>query len=280
MDIARTAASAAILNDGTRKTVSHACRGCDQYQKPDPVQHSYPPIATRNLIYHIYPHGSWLNAVRETAVHIDVFNGRRLVAIACDLGMNIEEVRKLVTPLLKPTQLFVMPNDKDLRETVTFEPLLRAVLNDSPTEATFYAHSKANTTDGSVDGATRWRQVMAANLLGRWQDAVRHLQSHVFVGTHKMIWPAHQPPPFPTLLKPNHPWMHSGTFWWFRHDEVSRRYKPDMIARDRYAVEAFPAQIIPHEMAYSMWQPWDEHENAWPQRNPYDPELYETDYSR
>jgi hypothetical protein len=265
--------------------VEHFCNVCEDRDdwKPGEVpkaRYNYPPITTRNLIYHIYPHGSWLDAVRETAVHVDVFNGRRLVAIAVDSDMDIEAVREIVTPLLKPTQLFVMPNDKDLRETVTFEPLLRAVLNDSQAEATFYAHSKANTTDGNVDAATVWRQVMTANLLGRWQDAMRHLQSHVFVGTHKMIWPSHQPSPFPTRLKPNHPWMHSGTFWWFRHDEVSLRYKPEMVARDRYAVEAFPGQLVPHEMAYSMWQPWDEHESAWPQRFPYDPGLYDTDYSR
>jgi hypothetical protein len=276
----KTAASLAILNDGTRATVSHACNSCNDWKVGELPPIQYPPIATRNLIYHIYPHGSWLDAVRETAVHIDVFNGRRLVAIACDLGMNIEEVRKIVTTLLKPTQLFVMPNDRDLRETVTFEPLLRSVLNDSQAEATFYAHSKANTTDGNVDAATKWRQVMTANLLGRWQDAMRHLQSHVFVGTHKLIWPANIPSPFPTRLVPNHLWMHAGTFWWFRHDEVSRRYRTDMIARDRYAVEAFPGQLIPHEMAYSMWQPWDEHESAWPQRFPYDPGLYDTDHSR
>jgi hypothetical protein len=121
---------------------------------------------------------------------------------------------------------------------------------------------------------------MTDNLLGRWGDAMEHLTRYPFVGTHKMIWPAGQASPFPTRLTPTHSWMHAGTFWWFRHDQVAAKYRPEMIAADRYGVEAFPAHLFPHGMAYSMWQPWGEDESAWPQSNPYDPAMYEADFSR
>lgn len=264
--------------------VDQFCNVCDdrddwQPGEVPPIQ--YAPITTRNLIYHVYPKGRWLDSVKEIAGHLDAFNGQRIVAIATDPDMVYTDDALLsVNRLLKPTRLFIIPNDRDLRETITFEPLLRAILNDSPTEATFYAHTKANTTDGNVEAATKWRQVMTANLLGRWQDAMGHLQRYTFVGTHKLIWPDGIPSPFPTKLKPTHSWMHAGTFWWFRHDQVSRLKPFDKIVRDRYGIEAFPGQLIPHEEAYSMWQPWEENERAWPQRFPYDPSLYDTDYSR
>jgi hypothetical protein len=273
-------ASLAILNDGTRATVSHSCQTCKDWQSGEQPPIQYAPITTRNLIYHVYPKGGWLDAVSEIAGHLDAFNGQRIVAVAFDSLCGLKDDFAEIERLLKPTHTLLLPNDRDLRETITFEPLLRAVLNDSPSEATFYGHTKANTTDGNVEAATKWRQVMTANLLGRWQDAMGHLQRYTFVGTHKMIWPADQPSPFPTRMKPAHPWMHSGTFYWFRHDRVSSLNPFDKIARDRYGVEAWPAQLIPHEEAYSMWQPWEEHERAWPQRNPYDPGLYDTDYSR
>lgn len=267
-------------HDGSKKSVEmHYCSGCDDFQDagPPPI---YPEITTRNLIYHVYPKPGWINAICEIADHREAFNGRVMVGLAVDPGVDAGPIENEIRHILKPDRVFVIPNDPDLREVATFQTLLESVLNASESEATFYAHAKALTTDGSVLGATRWRQTMAANLLGRWQDAMRHLRRHPFVGTHKMIWPATQSPPFPTRIRPTYPWMLAGTFWWFRHDEVSKRYRPELIIHDRYGTEAFPAQMFYHSRAYSMWQPWAEDESAWPQRSPYDPQMYETDYSQ
>jgi hypothetical protein len=266
--------------DGTKHRVEMAyCSGCEDFERAEPPA-IYPAIKTRNLIYHVYPAPGWLDAIQEIATHRDLFNGNVHVAIAFNPDTDIETVSRQVERILEPDRIFLIENDPVIRETATFPTLLESILNASRTEATFYAHTKANTTADGVCGATKWRQVMVKSLLGRSEDAMQHLRRHPFVGTHKMIWPAGQAAPFPTRLAPTYPWMHAGTFWWFRHDMVSSRHRPELIARDRYGVEGFPAQLFPHEMAYSMWQPWDEDESAWPQRNPYDPQLYETDYSK
>ena len=265
--------------DGAKHTVEmHYCSGCDDFSLLQPA--IYPAIETRNLIYHVYPAPGWLDAIQEIAEHRDVFNGRVHVAIAFNPDTDTETVSRQVEGILEPDRIFLIENDPVIREVATFPTLLESTLSDSQTEATLYAHTKAITTADGVVGATKWRQAMTASLLGRSGDAMRHLRRHPFVGTHKMIWPANQGPPYPTRIKTLYPWMHAGTFWWFRHDEVSKRYRPELILLDRYGVEAFPAQMFPHEMAYSMWQPWEESESAWPQRNPYDPQLYETDYSQ
>ena len=255
------------------------CSDCEQFEQAT-APAIYSAIETRNLIYHVYPAPGWLDAVREIAEHRSIFNGRVIVAVAVDAEMDAEAARDQVQATLQPDQIIIAPNDPMLREAATFRSLLESILSDSPTEATFYSHVKGITTAGSTTGAMKWRRVMTDNLLGRWGDAMGHLQRHPFVGTHKMIWPAGQSSPFPTRLTPAYPWMHAGTFWWFRHDQVASRYRPELIAADRYGVEAFPAQMFPHGMAYSMWQPWGEDESAWPQSNPYDPALYATDFSR
>lgn len=233
---------------------------------------SYPPVTIRNLIYHVYPVGDWESIAAEVAKYSDIFT-KRVIAVA-SLGGNVDHVVNRCKQMFSTDNVTVYPNDPELRETVTFPPLLNAVLNDNPNEATFYAHTKANSTAGNVGAATSWRKVMVKYLLDKWEEATTHLQSHIFVGTHKMIWPTSVTPPFPTHLHPTHPWMHCGTFWWFRHDEVTKLHSPKYIVPDRYGVEAWPAQLIPHTKAFSMWQPWKEHESAWPQRNPYDPRLY------
>jgi hypothetical protein len=202
------------------------------------------------------------------------------VAIAVDAEMDTEAAREQVQAALQPDQVAIVPNDPTLREAATFRSLLESILSGSPTEATFYAHTKAITTADDACGAAKWRRAMTDNLLGRWDDAMGHLQRFAIVGTHKMIWPIGQASPFPTRLTPAYPWMHAGTFWWFRHDQVAAKYRPELIVPDRYGVEAFPAQMFPHHQAYSMFQPWEESEAAWPQRNPYDPAMYEADFSR
>lgn len=245
------------------------------------VRPIYPQITVRNLIYHVYPAGDWESIAREIATYRDIFNGKRIIAIADPGGgYDIQGVEHVCRSIFQPTSCEIFVNHTDLRETITFPWLINSVLNSNPNEATFYAHTKANTTADNPNGATRWRHVMTENLLGRWQDAMQRLSGHAFVGTHKMIWPANCPSPFPTRLRATYPWMHCGTFWWFRHDQVSKLHRPGLIVPDRYGVEAWPSQLIPHSEAYSMWQPWAEHESAYPQLNPYDPGMYENDYSR
>jgi hypothetical protein len=265
---------------GEKRSVEMAyCFGCDDFEEPGQPA-IYPAIQTRNLIYHAYPKGDWLDAVEEISKHRHAFNGRVVVSLAVDPDMDADDARDRIQEMLRPTSIVITRNDRDLREVATFQPLLDSVLNGSPTEATLYAHTKGNTTDGGVTGAVKWRRVMAASLLGRWGDAMRHLRRYAMVGTHKMIWPEAQPSPFPTRLKPKYPWMHCGTFWWFRHDEMTARYKPELVIQDRYGVEALPAQMFHWSETFSMWQPWEEDESAWPQLNPYDPQLYEKDHSK
>lgn len=232
-------------------------------------------ITTRNLAYHICPTGDWRLNVDRLLEFQDAFNGKRVVAIAQDSQLEpVEAVQDYIRPL--DAEVMILPNCQTLREVATFLPLLLSVKSTDPNTATFYAHTKGNTTNGDKSAAVMWRNVMYDNLLGRWQECMAYLPNHSFVGTHKMIWPAGQQPPYPTKLKTSYPWMHAGTFYWFRHDAVfSRDDWQRLIVNDRYGAEAWPGQLIPHEQAKSMWQPWEEHERAWPQLNPYDLRLYE-----
>lgn len=268
--------------DGVKQSADVGyCVGCEQFV-PKLNKPTYPEITKRNLIYHIYPAKGYLELVEEIAAYRSVFNGQVVVAIALDDMGRKSRIVADVDRILDPTDVLVLHNCPVVRETATFETLTERVLDADESTATFYAHTKAISTADDKKGAERWRQVMVKRLLGSWEDAMSHLRHHTFVGTHKMIWRETDAPPYPTRLRATYQWMHAGTFWWFRHDRVSALMEQGLgqVPLDRYAVEAWPSQLIPHQEAYSMWQPWGESEDAYPQRTPYDPRLYDHDYSK
>lgn len=262
------------------------CGGCVKRKEklnalmPYRTEELYPSISKRNLIYHVYPAKGYEGLIHEIANYRHIFNGKVVVAIACDDSYLGEKAMDTVSDILQPDVIDLFQNDRVVRETATFAWLMREVLNSDPNTTTFYCHTKANSTADDRKGAEAWRKVMVKRLLGSYADAMEHLKRYSFVGTHKMIWPDDALPPYPTRLRARHQWMHAGTFWWFRHDRVSEVYVPTLLKWDRYGVEALPSQMFPHEEAYSMWQPWGETEQAYPQRSPYDPRLYEKDYSK
>jgi hypothetical protein len=262
------------------------CGSCNKRKErlnallPYRTQQKYEPITKRNLIYHVHPEEGYKDLVREVSKHRRTFSGKIVVAVGADPDHDVDSILDFLGEELNPHEIMVLNNNPEVRETATFQRLLESILSDDSGTATFYCHTKGNSTADSKDGARRWRQVMIQRLLLHWSDAMEHLRRYTFVGTHKMIWPENALPPYPTRLRAKHQWMHSGTFWWFRNDRVSEAYTPESIVWDRYGVEAWPSQLVHHEEAYSMWQPWGETEDAYPQRSPYDARLYDQDFSK
>lgn len=237
------------------------------------------PVPTvRNLTYHVCPLKSneiWRFNIRSLLQRSDLFNGKRVIAIAVGEGLHEPGVIREAFGG-GPWRFIEIPNDRELREVATFLPLLEAVANTNDCEATFYAHTKGNSTADSALGATYWRNAMYHHLLDRWEECMKELEYHYFVGTHKMVWPENIRSPFPTaeVIDPligN--WMHAGTFYWFRHDRVFNRPDWKNILRDRYGAEAWPSIVCPdHRQAKSMFQPWPE--DVYPTPNPYNPATY------
>lgn len=233
-------------------------------------------ITTRNLLYHACPlqaNDDWRSCIAELLEYgRQIFNGRRLVAIATGKGLHDPGEVRSAFASLPGVEFLEIPNDRELREVASFGRLLAAVQSTHADEATFYAHTKGNSTACNVTGARLWRSAMHRELLGNWQACLAELRRHAFVGTHKMIWPKTAVPPFPSRLKVGN-WMHAGTFFWFRHDQVFSNRNWQAIPADRYGAEAWPSVVCPdHTAAKSMFQPWPEVPYVTP--DPYDPRLY------
>lgn len=228
-------------------------------------------ITQRNLIYHMAAmeaNDLWLKHISQLKRRWHIFNGKKVIAIA--YGPKLVKWQQVMHEFIQNgmhAEWITLPNDPVLREVGTFLPLLISVANEPG--ATFYAHSKGNSTDGSVEGSIYWRNAMYHHLLDGWEECMEHLKTHACVGTHKMIWPF-ETPPYPTGLR-NGRWCFAGTYWWFRNDITFSqhwRYVPP----DRYGTEAWLAGMYGPKQGYSIFQPWNE--DVYPTPNPYDPSLY------
>jgi hypothetical protein len=234
-----------------------------------------PEITVRNLLYHVCPlkkNNDWLDNVQTLAQHLDIFNGRRVLAVVEDEARLLpkEEVTRVLNKLGE-FDIIYMKNDIRLREVQTFRTLLGKVFNRNPHEATFYAHTKGNSTADGVVGARAWRDCMYHNLLGRWKEVMNALAGFSVVGTTKHDWGPHPIFPWPSRMK-HGAWMFCGTFFWFRHDAVFTHRHWDSIPNDRYGAEAWLGGFIPSNEAFSIYQPWNP--RSWKQVNPYLPKWY------
>lgn len=233
----------------------------------------WPGIHTRNLIYHVCAlksNNAWRKNIAQLKRRMRVFNGRKIVAVAC--GKNIHSPREVKRQFGDEhgIEYLELPNDPNLREVATFLPLLEAAANTEPDQATFYAHTKGNsTTDGEL-GAEMWRNAMYHHLLDHVWTCMALLETHPCVGTQIMHWvPGY--PPYPSGLRHGN-WMFSGTFFWFRNKDVFGHPEWRYVPQDRYGAEAYLSGLFEYGEGATVFQPWPVTE--YPTPSPYRPEIY------
>lgn len=243
-------------------------------------------ITTLNLIYHVCPllrndvwrANLWQLRKRLSLQCYDqgddqryIFNGRKLIAVAVDESTHdVDEVRR---ELNRDDCEFVRcDNDPELREVATFEILLEHVANTSKHEATFYAHTKGNSTGDDSLGAELWRNEMYRALLDNVEAARDLMQKYTCVGTHKLRWERDSKSPYPTGINNAYCWMYCGTFFWFRHADVFGKDWRKAILSDRYGAENWLGNLLPSSEAATLFQPWQS--NRHPVSSPYNARWY------
>lgn len=237
-----------------------------------------PSITRTNMLYHVCPIASnnvWRLNIQQMRRRLYVFTGRKIVAVARDDGLlPVEDVRREFND--DSIQYITVPNDRELREVASFLPLLEMVESTNPVEATFYAHTKGNSTKDDALGAEMWRNAMYHHLLDHANVCLDLLLSHPCVGTHKMAWEPGTYGPFPG--GENRPslwgceWMFAGTFFWFRNSDVFGRPDWQNVPQDRYGAEAWLGKMFEMKQGATVFQPWSASE--YPTPSPYDPKLY------
>lgn len=205
-------------------------------QAPSPL----PPLVAaprRHLMYHLWPvkGETWRWNVELLLQRIDLFNGRRLVAIVTD-----ERTEDLATVQAAfaghGVEFIVRPNDQG-GESITFPLMLAELAREHRDDVAFYAHAKGVKYEPTWPPAVkRWAEVQMAVTLDHWPSVRTQLDQHAMTGLLR------RPGRFA-----NHQhvgdWHYSGTCFWFRHDAVFQRAWQDVPAFYG-GVEAWPGMLF------------------------------------
>ncbi len=234
-----------------RKTGIKSCDGCkDRAAKlnhmaptePDPIEPvTFAQPVRRNVQMHIWPvknAGAWQWNCDQLMQRADMFNGRRVVAIAKSREADPPEaVKEYLSDFTD--EFIVLPNSKKLREVVTFVPMLERMESLDPNEVTFCCHSKCVRHRIGIDnpGSTifRWTNLMFETCLDYWPLVEQQLRTFGMTGSFKRYGE------FRT--RGNHRWHYSGTFYWFRNNDVFRR-NWRYIDRRFFGSESWPGHMF------------------------------------
>jgi hypothetical protein len=228
-----------------RRVVDWTCECRHLHNAPRPKCR----ITKRHLIYHITPFATndiWLRNVRQLLKRIDLFNGRRVIAVATGPDLvSPHDVRAAFGT--HEVEILTRPNSRELRENATFLPLLECVADPDPEAATFYAHAKGVAKDvlclGDPLGARYWRNAMYHELLDDWERIAELLVDHAVVGTHRRQH-LEQPRIYPDGQSES-TWHFAGTFFWFRNlDAFSTTKWRDVWQPTGWGAEAWPGRMF------------------------------------
>jgi len=212
-----------------------ACRGCDDRFEPGIENYrpaGKPPVLPvtldaprRHLMFHIWPartgSAAWRWNCEKLLAKQDLFNGRRIVAIA---SSGDAEPPAAVQEYLRDftDEFLVIPNSRRLREVATWVPMLQ-LLQDlrTPQDVTFTCQAKGvhhNFATGErKDTILRWAAAMWETCL-EWRAVRPVLEAKATAGSFRRY-----------MRDPDSarrgwgPWMYSGTFFWMRNRDVFAR---------------------------------------------------------
>lgn len=247
---------------------------------PNTAAHIGPPAARRarpririktlNLLYHIWPVASndlWRWNVEQLLKRIELFNGRRTVAIVTDEEtVAVEEVKLAFAG--HQIDFIERENSVKLREAGTFIELLRSVETRDRSVATFYAHAK---------GVSRARNVHAVEKA--WADCMYHycldFPTRVTEAlTRKCM--------YGVSFQIEKTWIYPGTFWWFHNASLYDQEHWDTLDNPitgegkGWSAEAFPNRFFHPDDCERIYPP----ELKYPgdtQFGLYDPRIWSAD---
>lgn len=211
--------------------------------RPRPAHPPLPPLVAaprRHLMYHLWPvkGETWRWNVELLLQRIDLFNGRRLVAVVTD--DRTEDLATVQAAFAGHGIEFIVRPNAQGGESITFPLMLAELAREHRDDVAFYAHAKGVKYEPTWPPAVkRWAEVQMSVTLDHWPTVRAQLDQHAMTGLLRR----------PGRFANHHhvgDWHYSGTCFWFRHDAVFERAWQDVPAFYG-GVEAWPGMLFGQE---------------------------------
>jgi len=221
---------------------ARSCDGCGDY-RPSGRPLSNP---TRHLLYHCWPKApAWRRNLDQLIRRIDLFNGRRVVAIASGRGTDPPgAVREVLKGHVH--EFIEVQNDRRLREVKTFLPLWERVVTADPNHVTFFGHTKGAQYGRDPGSVThRWADLMYEVCLDYWPLVAEALRHRPLVGAVKRVGAY--------FNGSRSQWHYPGSFHWFRNADVFAKPRWRNIDRQYWGIESWPSLHFRSEEAAALF---------------------------
>jgi len=221
-----------------------------------------------HLLVHVWPvktSSEWQRLLRMLAERWDQFDGKKVVAVVTsaepvvvteDITVETADPQEVADELPPDAEIEIYDNDPQLREVVTWRPLVRAVV-DQPGR-TFYCHAK---------GVTHTHQQACYESVRLWVDVMTHVcldwpkLLDAAMEEHHMAGCFRRPQCYFSGVQQVVPWHYSGTFFWFDNEAVRSRDWEE-IDQNSHGVEIWPSRHFTRKETACLFEQGD--------RNPYD----------
>jgi hypothetical protein len=200
----------------------------------------------RNLIYHITPMERWRENLNLLNQYSKIFTGVKLAVVA--QGAGLEHLKDIQDELGLFDHIWPLPNDPELRETPSLAHLLRALPRYASEKegVTFFAHTKG-VTRGRDAAVKKWTALSYEHNLKDAQAVDDALKTHAVAGCFKRYGNFQ-------VLGPRCPWHFSGTFFWFRNNDLYKRDWQSALTMHRYGAEAFAGILFENHEAFALFE--------------------------
>lgn len=196
-----------------------------------------PAQLPRHLLFHIWPRklsqGTWQRNLDQLKQRWPLFTGKKVIAVATSPDSHsLEAVQEYMRDY--QCEWVHVENDHTLREVKTFLALFEQV--EGLPGYTFYGQGKGVTKPVNRGVSIhRWTSAMYELLLDYWPLVEQQFKQYHTVGAFKKSVNG-------AFHGSSSTWHYSGSFCWFKNDELWRRNWRD-IERVWFGIESYPSMI-------------------------------------
>ncbi len=231
-----------------------ACKGCGPrcpgYRTGG--ARGLPKDLKRNLLFYLYPiPDRWRWHADNLASRASLFNGRRVVALCTGEGLEDENVVRAALPEF---EIVPVRSDPALREVAAFDTLFTRI-RPAPDEVTLWAHAKG-VTHPPHSPCWRWAEMLYQTCMDGWNAVEESLRQFPITGSFKKVGRG--------FVESTSDWHYSGSWFWFRNQELFERPNWRKVERFWSGIETYPSVVFSKDEAGVVF-----HEGTVPSLNMY-----------